>query len=209
MTKEAIPIVFASGSLQLEGRLQVTSTVRAVAITHPHPLYGGNMANGVVKAVAAGYLRAGISVLRFNFRGVGRSQGQYDGGHGELDDLQAAVAHLYTHGFEQVELAGYSFGAWVNSGLDPQDHPFTRQVMVSPPVALMPFTAGLHIARLVRVVTGEEDDIAPPVEISRLLAGWNSTASLETIPGADHFYGGKMCELTSCIHWHASRHEAG
>src|SRR5881397_1313824 len=86
----------------------------AAAICHPHPLFGGTLHNKVVHAAAEAIVAAGIPVLRFNFRGVGRSAGSHDGGKGEQDDLTAALDHL-SERYSGVPLlsAGYSFGAYV------------------------------------------------------------------------------------------------
>lgn len=130
---------FACGSLSLEGQLEVATGPSAVIISHPHPLYGGEMNNPVVTTLAAVYQRLGYTTLRFNFRGVGRSAGNYDDGRGEGDDLRAAAAHLAGLGKTVTDLAGYSFGAWVNLRLNPPLSTVRRQLLVAPPVAFIEF----------------------------------------------------------------------
>ena len=86
-------IAFSTGSSEIEGLLQKNSESKGVVITHPHPLYGGNMRNNVVMAISQTYQKLGYSTLRFNFRGVGRSRGSYGDGISEQEDVRAAIAY--------------------------------------------------------------------------------------------------------------------
>ena len=193
------PISFASGSLRLAGMLEKAADARAVVITHPHPLYGGDMDNTVVLAVRQAYLRKGYSTLRFNFRGTGGSEGHYDNGAGERQDAQAAITWLAGLGMTHIDLAGYSFGAWVNAGLSAG---FQRMVMVSPPVAFIDFGPPAPIPRLHLIVTGDRDDIAPAHTLSTFRAQWNPAAAFEVIPGADHFYTRSLETLANTLSAH-------
>ncbi len=182
-------LVFHSEGYGIEGRLHVGGE-RAVVVTHPHPLYGGDMENDVVTAIAAAYQQAGCTTLRFNFRGVGRSEGRYSEGVGEQEDVCAAVAVLRERGYAQVELSGYSFGTWVNALCAGTRLPGIRMTMVAPPAAFMDFGEVAHLPGLEAVVTGSRDDIAPPDMLQRLTAHWNPEARLEILAGADHFFFG-------------------
>ncbi|MEJ2024042.1 MAG: alpha/beta hydrolase, partial [Deltaproteobacteria bacterium] len=113
MTAEKID--FRSGDLVLEGLLTRADGSRGVVVTHPHPLYGGNMQNNVVRAITRAYREAGYTTLRFNFRGVGASQGGFDNGRGEQKDVEAALQYRLSLGCDWLDLAGYSFGSWVNA----------------------------------------------------------------------------------------------
>ena len=93
-------IVFESGDLKLEGLLDQVAGDRGVVITHPHPQYGGTMHNNVVESLVNAYGRAGYTTLRFNFRGMGRSEGHYDEGVGEQVDVGCAVAYLKDLGMD-------------------------------------------------------------------------------------------------------------
>jgi alpha/beta superfamily hydrolase len=197
MTEEVID--FTSGGLRLAGALARTAGARAVIIAHPHPLYGGDMDNPVVRAIQQAYLRQGFSTLRFNFRGVGASEGRFDNGAGERTDVQAALAWAAGLGMTDIDLAGYSFGAWVNAGIAAGCR---RMVMVSPPVAFMDFGPPVAIERLSLIVTGGRDEIAPPALIDRCRARWNPAAAFEVIPGADHFYTGFLKTLENMIAAH-------
>ena len=179
------PVEIVCGELRLEGALERAPGTRGVVITHPHPLYGGDMDNPVVRAVRLAFREKGCSTLRFNFRGVGESEGRHGNGLEERNDVRAAIAHLQGLGVTEVDLAGYSFGTWVNAGIGDG---FRRMVMVSPPVAFMPFEPGLRLPGLSLVVTGDRDDFAPLEMLRGSSRQWNPQAVLEVIPGADHFY---------------------
>ena len=192
-------IVFQSGDLSIEGIVSQGPQPRGVVITHPHPQYGGDMYNPVVESISHAYQRKGMTTLRFNFRGVGSSEGSYGDGIGEGEDALAAVCYLREKGQGQIDLAGYSFGAWVNAHLDPGDTAINTMVMVSPPVAFMAFDAGLSLPQLGLVVSGSQDEIAPPDKIQGLMPGWNPRASFKEIQGADHFYFGFFDELEAVL----------
>ena len=189
---------FTSSELRLEGRLQV-GNARAVVVTHPHSLYGGNMHNPVVEAIAASYQQRGYTTLRFNFRGVEGSQGDYDEGHGEQEDLGQAVAYLQQSGYGPVELSGYSFGSWVNALYASNVRSGITMTIVSPPVAFMDFRAVQRLPGLVLAITGSRDDIAPPDLLGRLVPRWNPEARLEILPGADHFFFDHLADLGAAL----------
>ena len=106
---------------------------RGVVISHPHPLYGGEMRNQVVGLIQEVFAGKGWTTLRFNFRGVGRSQGEYDEGVGEQEDVRAAVRYLKELGVEEIFLAGYSFGAWVNAQVALDYLDVAGSILVAPP----------------------------------------------------------------------------
>ncbi len=185
---------------QLEGLWQAGATNRGVVITHPHPLYGGTMHNPVVKQIQSAYQRNGYATLRFNFRGVGSSQGKFDNGIGEQDDVRAAIATIQDKGARAIDLAGYSFGAWVNAGLAAVDHTaIASMLMVSPPVGFIEFENISALSCLKLVVTGSRDNIAPADQIRDLLPAWNPDTHFEIINGCDHFYIGYLDKLQSIL----------
>jgi len=192
-------IFISSGELKLEALLDDLPGERGVVMTHPHPLYGGEMHNHVVEAVLEVYRSRGYSTLRFNFRGAGRSQGAHDQGQGEQEDVASALAFMNSLGKKAIDLAGYSFGAWVNARGIEKYHSARRLVMVSPPVTFMDFGFIKAESRIGLVVTGSLDEIADPLQVERLIPGWNPEALLRIIPDADHFYGGKTRELQTAI----------
>jgi hypothetical protein len=192
-------IRFLSDGHEIEGRLEKSSLQKSVAITHPHPLYGGDMHNNVVKALTRVYRQNGYTSLRFNFRGVGNSQGSHGNGIGEQADVHAAVSYLADLGIEQIDLAGYSFGAWVNALSSINEPRLANMIMVSPPVAFIDFGAISDLGSLRLIVTGSRDDIAPPDLIEKSYHGWNAEAQFEIISGADHFYLGYIDKLEAIL----------
>ena len=193
------PIRFLCENLWLQGVLEKNGAARAMVITHPHPLYGGDMDNPVVMAIAAACRKKGVSALRFNFRGVGASQGAYSDGLGEQQDLLAALGYLRTAGFEAPLVAGYSFGSWVNARAAVAAGVNADQIMVSPPVAVMDFSAVPALPGLRLAVTGASDEIAPAKAVGALAKRLNPAARVVVIPRADHFYGGALAQLEMAL----------
>ena len=192
-------ITFQSEAGRVEGRLGREDPDKAVVITHPHPQYGGDMDNPVVNALKEAYRQKGYTTLRFNFRGVGGSQGRFADGIGELHDVRAALSYLKDSGLNHLDLAGYSFGAWVNANLVAQGSDVNGMVMVSPPVAFIEFKGIERIDCLKLVVSGSRDDIAPPDLINQMKATWNPQTRFEIIAGADHFYWGHLDKLREVL----------
>jgi alpha/beta superfamily hydrolase len=192
-------IKFLSEEHQIEGRLEKGTANKAVVITHPHPQYGGDMDNPVVSAIQKAYRQNGYTTLRFNFRGVGGSQGCFADGIGEMHDVRAALSYLKESSINHLELAGYSFGAWVNANQIVQSSDIDGMVMVSPPVAFIEFKGIERIDCLKLIVSGSRDDIAPPDLINQMKPTWNPQARFETIAGADHFYWGHLDVLREVL----------
>jgi alpha/beta superfamily hydrolase len=192
-------ITFQSDTIRIEGLLSVQGGKRGVVITHPHPLYGGSMYNQIVEVLTAVYQEKGFSTLRFNFRGVGSSEGDYAQGDGETEDVRAALYYLHEREKSDLDLAGYSFGAWVNAKIMDSEPLIKRIIMVSPPVAFLEFSPFIQSPKIQVVVAGDRDEIAPAHRIRDLIATWNPAARFEVIKGADHFYLGKTGPLHSVL----------
>ena len=197
-------IIVLSGDLQLEGLLEKGAGEKGVVIAHPHPQYGGDMYNMIVASLERAYRGKGYATLRINFRGTGSSQGRFDDGIGEQADVLAALSALRDMGIDHLALAGYSFGAWVNTlavgmannGMGAQ---VDQMVMVSPPVGFVDFTSVGPLPCLHLIVTGSLDDIAPADVIRKLSPGWNSDAGFVEIEGADHFFSGHVKQLDEIL----------
>lgn len=200
-------IRFKSGNCKIEGLLEQSSRQKGAVITHPHPLYGGDMHNNVVAAITHAYRRQGYTTLRFNFRGVGNSQGVHNNGIGEQEDVGAAISYLLDLGITHIDLAGYSFGAWVNALASKNDATPQNIVMVSPPVAFIDFGSISDLESLRLIVTGSRDDIAPADMIKQSYAAWNAEAQFEIIDGADHFYMGYIDKLEAILTTHLEGRE--
>jgi alpha/beta superfamily hydrolase len=192
-------VTIPSGPLNLEGVLVPGESPKAVVISHPHPLYGGNMHNVVVGLLAQTFKELGWTTLRFNFRGVGRSQGDFDQGQGDKDDVSAAVAYLKELNKGPVVLAGYSFGAWVNARAALDLPEVAGSILVSPPQAMMDFSFLKDDSKTRLVIAGERDDYGPVEEIMEIVEKMNPSPPVKIIPGADHFFSGSTGELAKAL----------
>ena len=164
-------------------------------LCHPHPLYGGSMDDPVLSRMSESLIALGYAVLRFNFRGVGASEGSYDGGRGEGDDLAAVLDWLReNHPDSRILLGGYSFGAaTISRFLHQSSMKIQRAILIAPPVGNLPTTP--PDGRVpVDVIAGDADPFLDP----NALAGWSS-ASIHRIDGADHFFTGRLDELGELV----------
>ena len=193
------PITFATKDFSLEGLLCRNPGERGVVITHPHSLYGGDMHNPVVRTISQVYQKKGFSTLRFNFRGVGGSQGRFGDGVGEQQDILAAIHFLTESGLSSLHLAGYSFGSRVIAGIKDLPQEVLSQLYVAPPVAFMDYTGVSDIPRLQTVIAGEDDDIAPPEQIRKLLPSWHPDVNMIVLKGADHFFSNSLDQLEQVL----------
>jgi alpha/beta superfamily hydrolase len=187
-------VTFPAGGLTLEGvfhRPETGSSFPAVAVCHPHPLYGGEMHNSVVVAICEELASAGMGALRFNFRGSGASQGSFGGGIEERDDVQAALDYLEgAHGVDggRMGLAGYSFGALV--ALTAVDERVRGVAAVSPPLAMQNLSEWeLRCPAL--FVFGADDVIAPAERLEDIVPSLKGEYQKVIVPGADHFWWGR------------------
>jgi len=192
-------ILLKSGEFELEGILAKNYGEAGVIITHPHPLYGGDMYNPVVLAIANAYSDKGYTTLRFNFRGTGESGGKHDNGIGEQEDLLAAISYMTETGINHVDLSGYSFGTFVNAGAVQKGARVRNMTMVSPPVAFMDFGRPVPLSCLKLVITGRYDEVAPVDLVKKTLFQWNPEAKFEVIEGTDHFYTGYLKKLEEVL----------
>ncbi len=198
-------IFFQSENHRIEGLISKGTEKKGIIIAHPHPLYGGDMYNPVVETIARCCQKNGYATLRFNFRGVGKSEGSYDEGIGEQQDVISAVSAFREKGIKHIDLAGYSFGSWViaqigcKADFGCKTDFVENMIMVSPPAAFMDFQGVGAIPCLRLVVAGAEDEIGPAGLVKKMLPTWNHDARFEIIPGADHFYSGCLKKLEAVL----------
>jgi len=182
--------------VRLEGRLNLNpDSKKGVVVTHPHPLYGGNMDNPVVKQIVASFYGAGFTTLRFNFRGTKGSSGMFDNGGGEQDDVRFALAFLNDHGISTPFLAGYSFGSWVNAHVVAKGVQIKDHIMVSPPVAFISFDTVKTLSNTGLIITGQGDDIAPPNQVRAVIQRWQINPQFSVLDRGDHFYSAHLKAL--------------
>ena len=192
-------IFFNSGGLRIEGLLRLNNGDGCSVITHPHPSYGGDMYNNVVEAICEAYDEMSYTTLRFNFRGVGRSDGISNDGIGERNDVVSAIEYLYGLGKNNIDLAGYSFGAWVNILALTMIKHAKRLIMVSPPIDFLDFSSTGPSPKIELVICGTEDEFANAESVKKKTHLWNKNAVLKFIEGADHFYWGRTDEIKSVL----------
>jgi hypothetical protein len=186
---------------KLEGIIKENSKKAGVVICHPHPLYGGDMNNNVVNAIEEGFADQGFTTLRFNFRGVGVSEGSYGEGQGEVEDLIGAVEFLKSQIDKDaaIMLAGYSFGAWICSMAASRLEKLDGLFLVSYPFAFYESNTLRNYEEKIFLVGGEADDIGPVAQLIDVYKVMPTIhKSLKIIP-TDHFYHGKEKEITNFI----------
>ena len=174
----------------------------AAVICHPHSLYGGSMDVSVVVSIAQTLAKRGIMALRFNFRGVGRSEGAYGDGMAELDDVAGAVDLLLrAKGVdeERLYLVGYSFGAWV--GLHHAEHDPRICGVVAIGLPLWQLEEGFlsSYARPKLFIAGEDDSVCPPDMLRRFVEGLPPPKEVHILRGTDHFLIGREKEVAEVV----------
>lgn len=189
------------GGPALEGRLGLVPGPRGgLIVCHPHPLYGGDMENPVVVRAAEVAQEAGLATLRFNFRGVGGSQGAHDEGRGEQEDVGAALALLSGRlgRGTPVGLAGYSFGAWVVAQMAAAAAQPTALALIAPPLRMFGFDFLEGYQGDVLLVAGTRDEYCSTGDLGRLAKRLAAPAA-RVIEDADHFFFGKLYPLGEAV----------
>jgi alpha/beta superfamily hydrolase len=200
-------VIFAGPDGRLEGRYhpQKERDAPIALVLHPHPQYGGTMNNKVVYNLHYAFHRLGFSVLRFNFRGVGRSQGEFDQGLGELSDAAAALDYLQglCPNARSCYVAGFSFGAWIAMQLLMRRPEIAGFVSVSPPANMYDFTFLAPCPSSGLIINGEADRIAPPADVEKLAQKLKMqrgiTITHVTVPGANHFFDEGMDAMIGSV----------
>lgn len=194
-TTERFTIAGPAGALELVLNVPEATPPRGIAlVAHPHPLQGGTLDNKVAQTLAKTFFAMGYVATRFNFRGVGASEGSFDEGVGETDDALAALAHARSRfGELPVALAGFSFGSFVQTRVATSIQA-ERLVLVGPAVTRL---AGTPVPPDTIVVHGEEDDVVP---LAAVLA-WARPQQLPLVvfPGCGHFFHGRLSQLQRTI----------
>ena len=174
-------------------------------LLHPHPLYGGTMNNPIVMELYNIFDSFGFSTFRFNFRGVGKSEGKFDNGLGELADAAAALDWLQRQNpnTNQCWVSGFSFGAVICMQLLMRRPEITRFVSVSPQPNLYDFNFLAPCPASGLIVHGKKDEIAPLDDVQKLAqklqAQKNITVEYEEVSGANHFYDNEIPKLKKII----------
>jgi len=190
---------------RLEARLDEPAVtpdhIRAVVVfAHPHPQYGGTMHTKVVYQAAKALARIGCAVLRFNFRGVGASQGSYDNGVGESDDFRAALDFMHArYPSKHIWTGGFSFGAWIALTVGTGDPRVSTLIGIAPPVATHNFGVVSASTKPKFFIQGERDEICPLKQMQTFYARCEEPKELVVIDAADHLFDGKTSEVGDAI----------
>ena len=172
----------------------------AVVFAHPHPQYGGTMHTKVVYQSAKALSRIGGAVLRFNFRGAGKSTGAFSDGPGEMDDFRAALDFMRAR-YPSVPLwaGGMSFGAWIALTVGTEDPRVSTLIGVAPPLSRYDFDAVGQSTKPKVFIQGERDEICPLKEMRAFYARAAEPKELVVIDAADHLFDGKVSEVADAL----------
>src|SRR5712671_886604 len=192
---------------RLEGRYQhgEGNTAPIALMLHPHPQHGGTMNNKVIYNLYNLFAERGFSALRFNFRGVGRSQGRFDRGEGELSDAAAALDWLqsYNPNASQCWIAGFSFGAWIGMQLLMRRPEISGFISVAPPANLYDFTFLAPCPSSGLIVHGKADQVVPEADIQKLVDRLANQKGISvdhaSVPNANHFFDNQVEALGEVV----------
>jgi hypothetical protein len=200
-------VFFQAGDLKLHGMFSPALEGKphaAAVICHPHPIYGGTMDNNVVLAVVRALQDTGHATLRFNFRGVERSEGSHAEGLGEIEDVRAAIKFVQEktgNGESPIVLAGYSFGSWVASNALAGDSSVSHVILVGPPTSMFDFSALIEDReeRARHVIVGERDQFCDRDKLQGIFEQLPEPKTMRVIPRADHFFFGRESILIETV----------
>ncbi len=189
-------VIFNGPEGRLEGRYHPSKRVKAplALLLHPHPQHGGTMNNKIIYNLYQTFAVRGFSTLRFNFRGVGRSQGTFDNGQGELSDAASALDWMQSQNPNTTTcwIAGFSFGAWVAMQLMMRRPEIQGFISIAPPASLHDFTFLAPCPASGMILHGDKDDIIPQSSVDKLASKLQKQKNIQidyrTINGADHFF---------------------
>lgn len=188
------------GRLEAIYRRPEPSAGRAALVCHPHPLHGGTMHTKVVYRAAKAFGGLGFPTLRFNFRGVGTSEGDFADGIGEADDVRAAIDWLAgEHPDLPVVVAGFSFGSVVALPVGANDDRVTHLVGIGVPTDRFPFDVLADVTKPKLFIQGDWDEFGPLNKLTRELERVARPWELATVEGADHFFTDRLPDLEQAI----------
>ncbi len=198
-----VEVLFNGHAGRIEGRYHKSERANApvALILHPDPNFGGTMNNKVVYSLFSCFKDLGFSVLRFNFRGVGRSQGTFDDGLGELSDATVALDWLQSMNpdAKQCWIAGYSFGAWIGLQLLMRRPDINNFIAVTPPANEKDFSFLAPCPASGLIIQGGKDEIVNPAEVERMARRLNQQRHVEIdfamIEDGDHMYNERLKDL--------------
>src|SRR5512136_1928786 len=200
-------VIFTGSAGRIEGRFHPAKQKNApiAIILHPHPQFGGTMNHQIIYQLYYAFAHRGFAVLRFNFRGVGRSQGSFDHGTGELSDAASALDWAQTINPEARScwIAGISFGAWIAMQLLMRRPEIEGFISVAPPANLYDFTFLAPCPSSGLMVNGAKDRVVPTEAVRGLVERLKTQKGIvidhATVPDANHFFEGRMDGLMEVV----------
>jgi len=198
-------VSFPSGGLVLEGILTIPEgdgLFPAVIVCHPHPLYGGSMDNNVVYSLSETLTQASLASFKFNFRGVGGSQGEFGQGIGEQEDVEAAISFVSTVkevDYKRIGLAGYSAGAGFALPVGFNDDRIKALAAVSPPIPMFDFDFLKNCPKPKLLISGSRDELIPINQFLEFCQNLPEPKECESIEGAGHFWWGYESRLAAKV----------
>jgi alpha/beta superfamily hydrolase len=200
-----IKVRFSAGKLSLEGVLSIpegSGPFPAVIVCHPHPLYGGSMDNNVVHALSEALVQASVISFKFNFRGVGQSEGSFSHGIGEQEDVAAAISFLTRINEvdpRRIGLVGYSAGAAFALPVGCNEPRIRALAAVSPPLPMFDFAFIKDCAKPKLFVLGSKDSLISLPEFQQFCRSLLEPNQCAIVEGADHFWWGYESSLASVV----------
>jgi alpha/beta superfamily hydrolase len=193
-------VIFTGPAGRIEGRFQPSKEKNGpiAIILHPHPQFGGTMNNAITYQLFYMFAKRGFAVLRFNFRGVGRSQGDFDHGEGELSDAASALDWVQTihPDARACWVAGFSFGAWIGMQLLMRRPEIEGFISIAPQANLYDFSFLAPCPSSGLIVHGDQDKVAPPKDVQTLVDKLKTQKGIvveqQIMPGANHFFEGQV-----------------
>jgi len=213
-----MPEIIINGPVgRLEGRYTHSKTPNAplALVLHPHPEHGGTMNNKISYAMHQTFVSRGFSTLRFNFRGVGKSQGEHDKGEGELSDAAAALDWMQAlnPNAPHVWVGGFAFGAWIGMQLLMRRPEIRGFISATPPANVYDFSFLAPCPTSGLIVHGDNDNMVPALPIQKLVEKLRMQKGIKIdhriIGGANHFYKNRLGELVEAMHDHMNQAQAG
>ncbi|MCK5445074.1 MAG: alpha/beta hydrolase [Rhodospirillaceae bacterium] len=200
-------VIFNGPDGRLEGRYSHSKVPGApiALILHPNPLHGGTMNNKVVYAMYQSFVKRGFSTLRFNFRGVGRSQAEFDNGTGEMSDAAAALDWLQSHNpnASACWIGGFSFGAWISMQLMMRRPEISGFISIAPPATQHDFSFLAPCPASGLIVHGEKDELVLVEDVNKLAQKLQSQKNIvidyEVLPACDHFFAKHMKKMNRIV----------
>jgi alpha/beta superfamily hydrolase len=191
-----------TGQLEIAIDIPKTASLKPIIgiICHPHPLYSGTMQNKVVTSISWAFNQLDVVAFRFNYRGVGRSEGSYGNFVGEQDDLRCIIDYAKSYFPDHaIWLAGFSFGSFISASVAQTEPLTTHLLSVAPAVNHADFYNLTQVECPWSVIQGEQDDVVPPEEVYAWADAFKDRVNLKKIPLANHFFHGQIVTLRQAV----------